>query len=942
VEGSGVRIRLLGGVAAVTDGGEPVEVGPAKCQALLAALALSPGTAVPVWRLVELIWGEHPPRTAERTLQSYITQLRKSLGADTIVRTGAAYRLDLATDAVDVIRFQRRADAGDMDGALAEWTGHPLTGLAVPGLAATVDGLVERWLGVVEADLAARVEADAASALGPLTELTASYPFREGLWALLMTALYRVGRQADALAAYRAARRHLVEHLGVEPGPRLRELESMVLGHDRRLAGERPAPRGGNLPSRPGRLIGRDADLECIDDALASYPVVTLVGAGGIGKTRLALAAAQRIGVDDAAWLVDLTEIAAAQEVPGAVAAVLGVKEGPGRVLSESIVLALRSRRALLLLDNCEHVIDGATRLVQAVAEGCPDVRVLATSLERLGLSHGHERVIAVAPLEPTGPGAELFNERASALSSTFDPLANRATVEQICHRLDGLPLAIELAAARTTSLTPAELLARLDDQLRLLVGGRRTGAGRHRAMRATIRWSYDLLAPPEQILFQRLSVFVGSFDRAGAEAVAAGTALDVDDILPVLVERSMLVAEPGPFGQRFRLLEPMRQFAAEHLNADGDTETVMVAHTRYCLDRVTHIHGLLAGPAEIEGVARLDELWPNLRATVDRACAAGDHRLAHALVGPVVSEGALRHRHEIGEWAERILSITPPGEEPLIAFALAAAAQRYHLSQNPAEYERLLQRYGDPDHPVVRHARANVHDDYPAQLESAPAAMAELHRLGADDLAEHVEVDVGAALLFQGHYAEGDAVLERLAQRYRSQGPPTLLNWTLSLLGFSAAFQGKQDRADQLFDEAISVSIPDRTHSPTLSVQARALFRRGDRSAAFRVLRSYIDELLDADNLQGTSVAAVDFVNMMAAVGRFQDSARILGFLETTGLLDSTAWATLVADTRDALAAAGGPTSDDTAISDHRHALEYMRRTLGQLQTASDAGGQS
>ncbi len=560
MEGSGLRIRLLGGVAAVTERGEPIDVGPAKCQALLAALALSPGTAVPVWRLVELIWGEHPPRTADRTLQSYITQLRRSLGAEAIVRTGAAYRLDLATDAVDVIRFQHRIDAGDVDGALAEWTGHPLTGLVVPGLDATVNGLVERWLGAVEADLTTRVEADAASALGPLTELTASYPFREGLWALLMTALYRVGRQADALAAYRAARRHLVEHLGVEPGPRLRELESLILSHDRRLGAEPPAPRGGNLPRRPGRLVGRDADLEPIDHALASYPVVTLVGAGGIGKTRLALVAAQRISFDDGAWLVDLTEIAASHDVPQAIATVLGVKEGPGQVLSESIVLALRSRRALLLLDNCEHVIEGAARLVQAIADGCPDMRVLATSREALGLSHGHERVITVAPLEPTGSGAELFNERASALSSTFDPLGSRSAVEEICHRLDGLPLAIELAAARTTSLTPTELLARLDDQLRLLVGLRRTGPDRHRAMRATIRWSYDLLGSSEQILFQRLSVFVGPFDRTGAEAVAAGAALDVDDVLSILVERSMLVAEPGPFGLRFRLLEAVRR----------------------------------------------------------------------------------------------------------------------------------------------------------------------------------------------------------------------------------------------------------------------------------------------------------------------------------------------------------------------------------------------
>jgi len=244
-----VRIRLLGEVGAETDRGEPLDVGPAKCQAVLAALALSAGTAVPVWRLVDVVWGDDPPRTADRTLQSYLTRLRKSLGPGSIMRSGAAYRLAVPADSVDVLRFQRRLDAGDIDAALAEWTGLPLAGLTVPGLAATVDGLVERWLGAVEADLERRVETSAPAAIGPLTELTASYPFREGLWALLMTALYRAGRQADALATYRTARQNLAEHLGVEPGPRLRELESLVLGHDERLAAGRPEAG----PARAGR-----------------------------------------------------------------------------------------------------------------------------------------------------------------------------------------------------------------------------------------------------------------------------------------------------------------------------------------------------------------------------------------------------------------------------------------------------------------------------------------------------------------------------------------------------------------------------------------------------------------------------------------------------------------------------------------------------------------
>ena len=591
-----VQIRLFGGVAAATDDGEPVDVGPAKCRAVLAVLALSPGSVVPVSRIVALVWGERPPRTADKTLQSYVTRLRQRLGPHAIVRTGAAYRLDVPPASVDVARFQQLLRSGDTEAALAEWTGAPLAGLDAGSLTATVDGLVEQYLGAVETDLERRIEADAHAVIGPLTELTATYPFHEGLWALLMLALYRVGRQADALAAYRRARQQLVDALGVEPGPRLRELESLILGHDEQLGagrsstgsargipsgtvtfgfadvedspglwaahrremaeamarhdhlvtatadrhggyvfasggdsfgvafhrasdasawatelqaaigrerwpgqveirvriglhtgeteergkgyfgpavivaaglaaaghggqtlvsavtvallddgglrdlgtfrlegviaeqrifqlghGEHPplrtdVGRRGNLPRRLGRLIGRERDLAVIGDALADSSIVTLVGPGGIGKTRLAVAAAHRIGLDagGGAWLVELAGNGSSSEVPRTVASVLGVKDSVGRTSTESIVAALRhatspGRPGQLRTRHRRRGGGGA----RAVAEGCPDVRILATSREGLGLPH--EQLIAVTPLEPAGPGVELFCERASA-----------------------------------------------------------------------------------------------------------------------------------------------------------------------------------------------------------------------------------------------------------------------------------------------------------------------------------------------------------------------------------------------------------------------------------------------------------------------------------------------------------------------------------------------
>ncbi|HSL56701.1 MAG TPA: BTAD domain-containing putative transcriptional regulator, partial [Acidimicrobiales bacterium] len=626
-----VEVRLFGGVSAVVDG-DPIDVGPAKARALLAVLALSPGAAVPVSRLVEVLWGDDPPRTAEKTVQTYATAVRKALGPSSLTRVGSAYRLEVAPGAVDVVRFERLLSGGDIGAALEQWTAMPLAGLDAPGLGPVVDALVERRLVAVEADLERRVDDDPAAAVPALTELTATHPFREGLWALLMTALYRVGRQADALAAYRTARRHLVDELGVEPGPRLRELEAAILAQDAALAAERTGPgRGagvgsaagpagvGHLPRRDVPLVAREAALDQVAEALDRCPLLTLVGPGGIGKTSLAVAAAQRFApsVEGEAWLVELDQIATSAEVPRAVAAVVRVPEGPGQTVTQALITGLADRRALVVLDNCEHVIDGAAELARAVSAACPGVTVLATSRERLGIVG--EQVVSVAPL-PVAGAAELFAERARAIDPSFELEGCRSEVEQICERVDGLPLAVELAAARIATLAPADLLARLDDRLRLLGGTRPAGGDRHRSLRATIEWSHDLLAPDEQVVLRRLSVFAGRFDLAAAEAVVADPdgPLDevaVDEALAGLVDRSMVVAESGPSGRRFRLLAAMRQLAAEHLGESGEAAGVADCHTDWVLASVRDIGRRLEGWDEIVAVDELSERWPDLRA---------------------------------------------------------------------------------------------------------------------------------------------------------------------------------------------------------------------------------------------------------------------------------------------------------------------------------------
>jgi predicted ATPase/DNA-binding SARP family transcriptional activator len=958
------RIQLLGEIRACV-GGEPVDVGPPKCQALLAALALSPGATVPVARLVELVWGESPPRTAAKTLQSYVVRLRRELGAERVERVGAGYRLLVPVDSVDVVRFQRLLDEGDVEGALTEWAGPPLAGLEVDGMTPVVNGLVEQWVGATETRLARQVDQDPRGAIAPLTELTARHPFREGLWLLLMTALYRVDRQADALAAYRTAREHLVSELGVEPGPRLRDLETRILEQDAGLgevaaretrAGREdragavattdPPPRTvpsqrGAIPQRLGRLVGRTRELGDVDRALAAHSVVTLVGPGGIGKTRLALAAAEAAAprFTGGACLVDLATVSTPGDVTRAVADVLGARETTTRTLAQSVLAALQRRGLLLLLDNCEHVVEGAARLSHDVAEACPDVTVLATSREPLGVAH--ERVAAVAPLDG-GSAAELFVERAAAVDPLFDPGASRSEVVDICRRLDGVPLAIELAAARTRTMTPEQIRDRLDDRLGLLTGGRRDRVERHRTLRATIRWSVDLLTAEERQLFSRISVFAGPFDLVAAEKVAADAGLGVvavDDLIGALVDRSMLIVESGPFGRQLRLLETMRQYGAEMLAHEGSTVRMAERHARWCLGEVETIHRQLAGHDEVAGVRRLAGLWPNLRSAVDAACARGDAGLVVSLVEPIVGEVLLRSNQEIGDWAERVLALATPEEPDFLVFGLVWAAHRYALSHDRDAYERLATRHGEPDDPLVRHARAFLHEDWSALLELAPSAMRERRRRDQPFLAELMETDVVTALLNLGRFAELDAVAEPLARRYRADGPPTLLNWTLMLQGYAASFQGRHQEAEALFAAGVAVAVPPRTHTPNGAIEARVAFRSGDRRRAFHLLRSHLDELLETDNMQGVCIAGVEFVNMMLALDRLVDVARMLDYLETTQLLDSPSFRGLVADASTATGhRPGAPAASEGGEIDDRGAAVDMRHVLDDLLDGAEA----
>ncbi len=1065
------HICVLGGVHLTDPDGHDVDPGPAKCQELLGALALSGDRAVSVDTLVDLLWGEDPPRTAPKTLQTYVARLRKALGHDQVARVGAAYRLDVPDEWIDVRRFRAAVEAGDLDRALEEWGGPPLAGLEATGLRPMIDGLVEEWLVAVETALERTVTSDAQGAIGRLTELTARHPFREGLWALLMEALYVNGRQAEALAAYRRAREHLVEELGVEPGPRLQELEARILAQDDDLT-QRPraattspsAPTGtvtfayseienvaalwsehrdaagamiarhgellreltahhqgheivsgadtfgavfhraadaaawatmlhaamraepwlddaqlrvriglhtgdaeersgsyygpaahvavqigsaghggqtlvstttasllsgaelrevgqvrvdgqvapqvvhqlgrgdhpplrsatappGNLPRSPSPLLGRTELLQRVTGAMADSQLVTLVGPGGIGKTRLAIEVARAAGsgLTGGVWLVELADVISPEDVARTVADQLDATELPERSIVESVVEALRARELVLVLDNCEHVVEGAAELAESIGAHCPDVRIVATSREGLGV--GSEQLVVVGPLDISGAAVDLFAQRATSLDQSFDLDASRSEVEDICRRLDGVPLAIELAAARIRSLSPADLLARLDDSFRLLGGGRRRSVGRHRTLRATIQWSYELLTPPEQLVFRRLAIFAGSFDLAAAERVVAGDELPLDDVghlVGDLVERSMVVSEAGAHGRRFRLLEMMRQFGAEELAAAGDTDAMAARHADFVAAEIVEISELLGGRDEIVGAARLDELWPNVRAAFEWSVAQGDLELAVAIVGPLAPQSFVRRgMGEVEDWAERVAAMASPHDEETVARALLWCALHHIMTQDRKRFLAIDARYGSPDHILAKAARTGVTDDSSQAVEIGPLAAEELRRLGELQIADLMEIFVGGAFLGQGDLEAADAHLRDLADRLRRTGPPTFLNWTLFMLGSIADFHGDTELAHQVYDEVLAIPVPPQTNSANAVLEARAVFRRGERRRAYGLLRRFIDDELAVGNMSSAGLISLEFVNQAVATGRMEDAALLLGYLDQSGILD-------------------------------------------------------
>jgi predicted ATPase/DNA-binding SARP family transcriptional activator len=601
-----VQFRLLGPLDVVDDAGTSITIPGARLSALLTMLVLQPGIAIPTERLIDGLWGDEPPGGATNALQKLVSKLRRAL-PDVVERSSAGYRAVVDPDAVDVHRFEQLARRGgellaasDAPGAaqmlrdaLALWRGDALVdAAAAPFAAAEIVRLTELRDTVVEQ----RIEADLASGadaelIGELEALIVAAPLREKRRAQLIRALYRNGRQADALRAYQDARTTLLEELGIEPGIELRELEAAILAQDPALAAparETPTARPQTNVRPPlTELVGRTHELDALATALTGSRLVTLVGPGGSGKTRVAVEVAPRLlsTVRNGVWIVELASVGEPAQLVAAIADALSIPDEPGQARAglDRIGDYLASKQLVLMLDNCEHVVNEAARVADALLAAAPELRVLATSREALGLPG--ERVVPLPPL-PTADAVVLFAQRANAFGdATVD---DDATIADICQRLDGLPLAIELAAARTRALPVAEISKRLDQRFRLLTGGARTALPRQQTLRAVVDWSYDLLHDDERRVFERLSVFAGGGTLEAAERVCADDDVPVEDVADVvarLVDKSLVIASQSDGVAYFRLLQTLSHYGREQLASRPEATLVRRRHAEYFAD---------------------------------------------------------------------------------------------------------------------------------------------------------------------------------------------------------------------------------------------------------------------------------------------------------------------------------------------------------------------
>ncbi|WP_030924699.1 BTAD domain-containing putative transcriptional regulator [Streptosporangium amethystogenes] len=848
-----MQFGILGSLEVRTEEGEPVSVGGPRSRALLALLLLDAGRPVSVDRLIDGQYGDDPPAGAANAIQAQVSRLRRGLPPGLITFHQAGYRLAVDPDDVDAHRFERLAREGHrlliagrhehatrvLSEGLALWRGPAPVGM--PQAARLEELRLAAREDLVEAELAL----PEGTSIAELRQLAAENPLRERLWGQLMRALHASGQPAAALAVFDEARRLLADELGADPSPELAALHLAIL-----RGAERPGqPVRHRLPGQLTGFVGREAELDRID-SLRDSRLVTLTGTGGTGKTRLAIEAARRRTRD--VCFVDLSTLDDGDQIPLTVLGALGLREArlrppvPGRLdATDRLVAALADEELLLVLDNCEHLIAPAAALVRRLLDACPGLAVLATSREPLGITG--EMLVPLSPLAVPPPGTDLdnalgypsirlFMERAAAVrpGSVMRGSVMRAEVVEICVMLDGLPLAIELAAARLRSFTVEEIVARLKEHGRfaLLSRGDRTAAARHRTLYAVVDWSWSLLSPEEQALAARFSVFSGSSSLEAVERVCGS-----GEVLADLVDKSLIEVDDG----RYRMLDTIRLFCAERLAEAGERERARAEHAAYFLELAQRADPWLRRAEQLEWLALLSAEQSNLRAALGRAV-PDDPEMALRLIAALAAYQWLSGRREQAvssalRLLERFGTEPPEGlEEEYVLCVLQAVP---HVL--PEQWARAEE--------VLRSLDRELHHPFTSVLwgmvagPPAPGSVLMWEPLLGSDPWSRAVTMLGTSLmhLLDGHVADAEGELESTLASFRSVGERWGMAQGLEWLGMIAGWRGDWARARRLWGEALDLHEQLGALDEMVDVLCRradGLLREGDVPAARADLR--------------------------------------------------------------------------------------------------------
>ncbi|ONI76592.1 AfsR family transcriptional regulator [Kribbella sp. ALI-6-A] len=948
-----MQIGMLGPFEVRTGEGALVDVPGARLRGLLIALALRPGQVVPKGTLVDWIWGENPPADAANALQRLVSRLRKVLPDGAVEGHAEGYKLAVEADAVDAVRFERLVDRARrqedpelLREALALWRGGAMQDIGLQDSTA-YDAAITRLEGLRLAALEDRYDAeialgDGAELVTELTDLVAAHPVRERFVAALMRALAAAGRNADALQTYERTRQALADELGVDPSPELSAVHVALL---RGEMGRKPDERKTNLRAELTSYVGKDGDIAVVRDLVAGHRLTTLVGPGGAGKTRLATETARTLlgELPDGVWMAELAPIGVDSDVAQAVLTALGLRDGlqaEGSDLEPTarFVTAFRERDALLILDNCEHVIESAAAFAHRVLGECHRLRILATSRESLGITG--EALWQVVPLAlPAGDAdpaeiessaaVQLLRERAGDVRKDLaaDPHTS-ATMARVCRALDGMPLAIELAAARLRTMSLDQLADRLDDIFRLLTGGSRTALPRQRTLRAVIDWSWELLSDAERVVLRRLSVFSGGASLEAAEHVCSGDSVEswqVLELLTALTEKSLVVAD-GDKAPRYRLLGTIREYGAQRLAEAGEADLARQAHLAWFTELAETAEPHLRRAEQLEWLAVLAADHDNLSAAMRGAIAAGEAQQAMRLAAAAGMYWWLGGHKAEGN--DLVMAATrTPGEVTdevramvyviVVTFLNSGPGDEHHAEEWIHEAYRISRRT-QLARPVL-----GLIEPLERMLRSPEEALTAWESpLGSEDpwVRAIARLQLGKALVVFGKGGlEADAHFELALAEFREIGERFGISFALAELAERIAVRGDFAGACEYYDQAIAVvmelgAVDDAVQK--CSRQAQLYWLLGDTESSDRALAEAQRHAERVTWPGALAMLALSKAELARWRGDAEEAHRQLGVVATT--LGDEAEQPHVRATTDSLL---GYLADDLAVAREHHA---------------------